>query len=143
MPQTCVKMRKYRSKYRYVHRSSVGQIPLHVYIWLQHNMPAIPKGMVIHHINGNTFDNRISNLAMLTVTEHIRHHNGWKSIDGKTCKRCPECGQYKNAFTEFYWVQRRDRKCKTPGLYCKPCHTIVMRRWRERKQYAKRQNKIF
>jgi hypothetical protein len=37
----------------------------HRYVWTYHN-GAIPKGMVIHHINSVKDDNRLSNLALVT-----------------------------------------------------------------------------
>lgn len=44
------------------------------YIWEQHN-GKIPKGMFIHHINGNSKDNRIENLQRVTRKEHGAIHS--------------------------------------------------------------------
>ena len=41
----------------------------HRYVWTQAH-GEIPKGMVIHHINGNTKDNRLENLACVTQQEN-------------------------------------------------------------------------
>jgi len=43
----------------------------HRYIWEQ-AYGAIPKGMVIDHINGNTLDNRIENLQCITHIQNIQ-----------------------------------------------------------------------
>ena len=41
----------------------------HRYVWEQHNGP-IPDGMQIHHINGIKNDNRIENLALVTIRQN-------------------------------------------------------------------------
>ena len=46
---------------------------LHRDVWIYHNGP-IPKGMHIHHIDGNTANNDISNLACVTRREHWEEH---------------------------------------------------------------------
>ena len=48
----------------------------HRVIWEKHNGP-IPKGMLIHHINGNKKDNRIENLQMMSFHEHMQLHKKW------------------------------------------------------------------
>ena len=46
---------------------------LHRDVWIYHNGP-IPEGMHIHHIDGNTANNDISNLACVTRREHWAEH---------------------------------------------------------------------
>lgn len=48
--------------------------PEHIVVWENVHGP-LPKGMVIHHINGNGRDNRIENLVAMTVSEHLAHHH--------------------------------------------------------------------
>jgi hypothetical protein len=50
----------------------------HRAIWIKENGP-IPKGYVIHHINGDKKENRIENLEMMTFTRHnnIHRHTPW------------------------------------------------------------------
>jgi len=45
----------------------------HRAIWMQHHGD-IPEGHVIHHINGDHYDDRIENLAAVTVRQHRRLH---------------------------------------------------------------------
>lgn len=46
---------------------------LHREIWKHHRGP-IPRGMHVHHKNGDPLDNRIGNLELVTRSEHGRHH---------------------------------------------------------------------
>lgn len=48
---------------------SRGSKSLHRYVWEKHNGP-IPKGYVIHHIDGNCQNNDISNLECITSEAH-------------------------------------------------------------------------
>ncbi len=44
----------------------------HRLIWEQANGP-IPKGWVVHHLNGDKLDNRLENLAAMPRNEHHTH----------------------------------------------------------------------
>jgi endogenous inhibitor of DNA gyrase (YacG/DUF329 family) len=46
---------------------------LHRKVW-EDNYGEIPKGYHVHHINGDTADNRIENLELRTPKEHIAEH---------------------------------------------------------------------
>ena len=43
------------------------------------NIPRIPKGFVIHHLDENKRNNDINNLALITITAHnrIHKHEAW------------------------------------------------------------------
>ena len=47
---------------------------LHVAIWEYYNNKSVPDGYCIHHKDGNTFNNDISNLECIERTEHLRYH---------------------------------------------------------------------
>jgi hypothetical protein len=42
-------------------------------MWEAANGP-IPRGRLIHHVNGDPFDDRLENFQMVTVQEHMRIH---------------------------------------------------------------------
>lgn len=47
----------------------------HIYVYCKHNnMTHLPKGYVIHHIDGDIDNNTITNLQMLTISEHVKLH---------------------------------------------------------------------
>lgn len=61
---------------------------LHRAVWVFYN-GKIPKGLHIHHIDGNKDNNDISNLKLMTQQEHMQYHNTserlskwWKSEKG-------------------------------------------------------------
>lgn len=44
---------------------------LHVAIWEYYNKKEVPKGYHVHHKDGNTFNNDISNLECISAREHL------------------------------------------------------------------------
>lgn len=55
----------------------------------------IPKGYDIHHIDHNTRNNVLENLACLSRMEHVRHHLELRPILTKTCRTCQKTYQTK------------------------------------------------
>ena len=70
-----------RSKrgYLMIYISQVGWKQMHHYVWEKHN-GIKPKGMHIHHIDGNKDNNDISNLRLMTNSEHLKLH--WRIKKG-------------------------------------------------------------
>jgi hypothetical protein len=62
---------------------SNGYVREHILVWLSAGN-VLPKGHVIHHINGDRSDNRLSNLKLMTISEHNRLHNRQRKRDPKT-----------------------------------------------------------
>jgi hypothetical protein len=65
--------------YLVIHVPGRGQIYYHHWIWEQYHGKK-PAGMHIHHIDGNRDNNDITNLQMLTNSEHLKLHweTDWK-----------------------------------------------------------------
>lgn len=57
---------------------------LHRAVWEFHNKRSVPKGWHVHHIDGNTHNNDISNLECLSADEHNRIP---KNIDREAVRR--------------------------------------------------------
>ena len=52
-----------------------GRVYEHIYIWAESTGETeLPKGHVVHHIDGNIDNNLITNLQLLTISEHIKLH---------------------------------------------------------------------
>ena len=52
----------------------------HRRVWVEH-YGEIPKGYIVHHINGNKTDNRIDNLEIMTRKEHCLLHGADKNLE--------------------------------------------------------------
>lgn len=48
---------------------------VHIVIWELHYNKTLPKGYVIHHINGDILDNRIQNLQCISRSAHSKYHH--------------------------------------------------------------------
>ncbi len=90
---------------------------LHRYVWECANGP-IPDGMHVHHVNGDTSDNRIENLQLLSIQAHAELH---KQRHPKT-KECVVCG---STFTPHPTKRKRAQTCS------KPCYSELARRQNE------------
>ena len=52
-----------------------GRIYEHHYIWAKETgNTAVPKGHVVHHIDGVIDNNHIDNLVLMTISDHIKLH---------------------------------------------------------------------
>lgn len=74
----------------------------------------IPEGYEIHHIDGNPTNNTISNLVMMTKSEHIKlHHPKGKPLSKEKIFICEKCGKEYRAF-----------KVKN-NRYCPDCRSTI------------------
>lgn len=95
------------------YRTSDNEL-LHRKIWEEFYGQKIPDGMVIHHINENVNDNRISNLQLMTQEEHTRHHHKGKPIHINT-----KVGLSKASTSTGYFrvSKKKCPRCKEKFLY--------------------------
>lgn len=75
--------RKYRGTgHRHIRtRVNGAQVYLHRFIYEQEHGP-IPEKAVVHHRDGDRFNNSLDNLELLTQAEHLAAHDYWR---GRRC----------------------------------------------------------
>ena len=100
-------------------------VSLHRYVWEQAHGP-IPDGHIIHHRNGDRYDNRLENLECLTHREHSSHHNN-KHPRTKACRVCGE------TFTPAPTKRKRAQTCG------RECFRALMRAMAKEREQRKRE----
>jgi len=55
-----------------------GYVPEHIIIWEKSNGTVVPKGCIIHHLNGKKDDNKPDNLISMKKSEHIQQAEPYK-----------------------------------------------------------------
>jgi hypothetical protein len=94
---------------------------LHEYVWEKYHGMEKPKGMYIHHKDGDKTNFDISNLELVSESTHQKIHAGWIRDDNgvfiaKPCNCCKKILSLNN----FY-----ERKgYGTPSAKCKKCHNL-------------------
>lgn len=75
------KGKRYRGKYCYEHHL----------VWERQTGCPVPDGCIIHHKDGNKYNNDITNLQLMSAVDHVRMH----STKGRVFLRlkCPSCGK--------------------------------------------------
>lgn len=69
-----------KSKYIKIKHHRWGLIDEHRAIMQDHLGAKLHRNMVVHHKNGNTHDNRLENLEVMSLSDHTRmhcHEGGW------------------------------------------------------------------
>ena len=94
-------------------------VRLHIYVWERVNGNKL-AGHDIHHKDFDKGNYDLSNLQLLSKSDHQKLHAGWvKSETGEwTHKPCTGC-QTLLPLADFY-----PRKGYTPSRLCKACHNV-------------------
>lgn len=94
----------------------------HRWIWEQ-SRGEIPADHDIHHVNENTLDNRLENLALVDKVTHKRIHSGCELRKGVWWKPCSVCREFKPVQNSFWYFSKEGWP-----LYgrCRPCHIEIV-----------------
>ena len=109
-----------------------GNIYEHIYVYQEYHKVCLLKGIEIHHINGDGFDNSICNLQALTKRQHraielMDNKRGLKDMSGF---RCSNCGSDKTYMRKVKMGLRPKWKSDSEGnRLCCRCY----KRWCRRK----------
>lgn len=99
-------------------------------VWERHR-GKIPDGFRIHHIDGDMYNNDISNLELVDEHTFELYRKGcYKNEQGAWVKRCAHCGEVKTLEDGYYRTKRGDLS------WCKDCQRHVHNEWKKRKTSA-------
>ncbi len=90
-------------KYKQTRVGGGQRVSTHRQVWEDAHGP-IPEGHVVHHINGDRYDNRLENLELLTHQKHSAHHNQKHPLTSI----CANCG---TEFTPAPTKRGRQKNC--------------------------------
>lgn len=105
---------------------------VHILEWEKYNGTK-PKGLQVHHKDHDKANWDISNLQLLSQSDHLRIHAGWIMENGVwTKKPCKDCKKLLplNAFYQ--------REGLTPSNRCIPCSKAYFKKRSTAKYKAKR-----
>lgn len=71
--------------------NKAGKVMEHVYVMYSHIERPLEKDECVHHIDRDKTNNEISNLMLLTISDHARLHQIENGNGGKVEKTCPCC----------------------------------------------------
>lgn len=92
--------------------NSKGLYPLHRVVMANYIGRILRPDELVHHRNENKFDNRKSNLEMVSRPEHARHH-ALQNSPQQIKMRCPVC---KTEFEVLPSVHKKRMGCNKNGL---------------------------
>ena len=95
--------RRYPNSPNPAHRRYFGRAGhrLHRDVWEFHNGP-IPDGMQIHHIDGNTANNDISNLECVSFEDHRAKHEEDYVQRGKSAKQIEHLAKIRSKASDWH-----------------------------------------
>lgn len=71
-------------------RANCKRVFEHIVVWEKANNMSVPEGYVIHHKNGIKDDNRIDNLQLMTIADHVILHHTNSKRTAETKKKISE-----------------------------------------------------
>lgn len=86
----------------YVSRTKEHALLAHRWVWENHNGP-IPEGMDIHHKDADKSNNEITNLEMLSRSDHRKEH--WNDENLR-----PVCEEQLNKVRPIEWLKSEEGK---------------------------------
>ena len=105
-------------------RNRCNYVLMHRVVMENHLGRLLTKNEIVHHKDGNKFNNDISNLELMTNEEHSRMHNP-KVGETMTTLTCAYCGK------EFQRILRFVKVSKSKHFYC--CRECVYASQRKKK----------
>jgi hypothetical protein len=75
-------------KQGYPRADQAGRILEHIYVYQEYHKVCLLKGVQIHHKNKDGLDNRISNLEVISPSEHTKIHFPRKDRENTFCITC-------------------------------------------------------
>lgn len=126
------------ARYVYVGDENGKSVPLHRKVWETANGP-IPEGHVIHHINGDSKDNRLENLVCMSKQEHIRLHASMRAegVD-VTDMSDPDVVDHKKRRQIWHQQHKEEENAKSRAYHAAHKEEINARSRRNAKLYAQR-----
>ncbi len=87
-------------------------------VYMSRQITGAPTGMCVDHINGNTLDNRKSNLRVCTYSENSKNRKMQKNnTSGYKGVHAYKANGY-NSLKKWVAQIRSERKCKIIGRFC-------------------------
>lgn len=74
-----------KAEYRKIHRGDINRDE-HRHVMEQHLGRQLSRHEVVHHLNGDKYDNRPENLQVMSLSEHSRLHQQGESGTGAKLK---------------------------------------------------------
>ena len=119
-----------KSGYLMIQKSGVTKAE-HRWVMEEHLGRKLQRTEIVHHINEDKLDNRIENLEIMNVSEHLKLHKTGKyhnPNNSKIHKQCPMCKEVK--LRGEFGIHRRNHD----GINsrCRTCIAIINRRRRKK-----------